>query len=164
MVKQTLIIDSQVHSYQRNNSTRPWLGFLQGPEEVTGDDMVEAMDRVGVDGALLVSPFSLYGYDASYALDVYATHPGRFRLIKPFDPQDESIADQIVSWSEKPGVVGARLMLRPPSFEADAPGFNRMLSAGAKAGIPINVMCSGNLDVFRELAARNQNTQLVVDH
>ena len=164
MEKQTLIIDSQVHSYQRNSSTRPWLGFLQGPEEVTGDDMVEAMDRVGVDGALLVSPFSLYGYDASYALDVYATHPGRFRLIKPFDPQDESIADQIASWSVKPGVVGARLMLRPPSFESDDPGVNRLLSAGAKAGIPINVMCSGNLKVFRELATRNPNTQLVVDH
>ena len=44
-----MIIDSQVHSYQRNSSTRPWLGFLQGPEEVTGDDMVEAMDKVGVE-------------------------------------------------------------------------------------------------------------------
>jgi hypothetical protein len=32
---------------------------LQGPDEVTGDDMVAAMDAVGVDGALLVSPFSM---------------------------------------------------------------------------------------------------------
>jgi hypothetical protein len=32
------------------------------PAEVTGDDMVAAMDAVGVDGALLVSPFTLYRY------------------------------------------------------------------------------------------------------
>ena len=28
------------------------------------------MDAVGVDGAVLVSPFSMYGYDASYVLEV----------------------------------------------------------------------------------------------
>jgi hypothetical protein len=55
---------------------------LQGPDEVTGDDMVAAMDAVGVDGALLISSYSMYRYDASYALEVYAKHPGRFGLIK----------------------------------------------------------------------------------
>jgi hypothetical protein len=58
-------IDSQVHAYERNHPGRPWVGFPTGPEEGTGDDMVAAMDAVGVDGAVLVSPFSLYGYDAS---------------------------------------------------------------------------------------------------
>ena len=164
MPKQTFTIDSQVHSYERNSSARPWVGFLQGPDEVTGDNMVEAMDAVGVDGALLVSPFSLYGYDASYALEVYATHPSRFGLIKPFNPQSESVADEIATWAKTPGVVGARLMLGSSSFEADDPGLNRILAAGAQAGIPVNVMCSGNLPLLRELAIRHPNTQLVVDH
>ena len=164
MPKQTFTIDSQVHSYERNSSARPWVGFLQGPDEVTGDNMVEAMDAVGVDGALLVSPFSLYGYDASYALEVYATHPSRFGLIKPFNPRSESVADEIATWAETPGVVGARLMLTSPSFEADDPGLNRILAASAQAGIPVNVMCAGYLPLFRELAARHPNTQLVVDH
>ena len=164
MPKHTSTIDSQVHSYERNSFARPWVGFLQGPDEVTGDDMVEAMDAVGVDGALLVSPFSLYGYDASYALKVYGTHPSRFGLIKPFDPQSESVTDEIATWAETPGVVGARIMLRSPSFEADDPGLNQILAAGAQVGIPVNVMCSGNLPLFRELAIRHPNTQLVVDH
>jgi hypothetical protein len=60
---------------------------------VTGDDMVAAMDAVGVDGALLVSPFTMYGYDASYALEVHAAHPGRFGLIKPVDPTDPAVAE-----------------------------------------------------------------------
>ena len=61
-------IDVQVHAYERNYAGRPWAGFLQGPDEVTGDDMVAAMDAVGVDGAILISPFSLYQYDASTPL------------------------------------------------------------------------------------------------
>jgi predicted TIM-barrel fold metal-dependent hydrolase len=55
-------------------------------------------------------------------------------------------------------------MLGSSSFEADDPGLNRILAAGAQAGIPVNVMCSGNLPLLRELAIRHPNTQLVVDH
>jgi hypothetical protein len=95
MATQTPTIDSQVHAYERNRPERLWVGFLTGPDEVTGDDMVAAMDAVSVDGALLVSPFSLYRYDASYILDVYAKHPSRFGLIKPFDPQSKAAADEI---------------------------------------------------------------------
>ena len=72
-----VIIDSQVHAYERDHPGRPWAGVLTGPAEVTGDDMVAAMDAVGVDGAVLVSPFTMYGYDASYALEVHRQHPGR---------------------------------------------------------------------------------------
>ncbi len=160
----TQTIDSQVHAYERNRPERPWSGFLQGPDEVTGDDMVTAMDAVGVDGALLISPFSLYRYDASYALEVNATHPGRFGLIKPFDPQSETVADEIAEWAGTPGVVGARVMLTAQPYEADDPGLNRILAAGAQAGIPVNVMCSGKLPLLLELARRHPETQVVVDH
>lgn len=157
-------IDCQVHAYERNSPKRPWAGFLQGPDEVTGDDMVAAMDGLGVDGALLISPFSLYRYDGSYILDVYAKHPGRFGLIKPFDPQSASVAEEIASWAKTPGVVGARIMLTAQPFEASDPGLNRILAAGSRAGIPVNVMCSGKLPLLRELARRNPDTQIVVDH
>ena len=51
-----MIIDSQVHAYERNKPSRPWAATLAGPDEVTGDDMVKAMDDVGVDGALELRP------------------------------------------------------------------------------------------------------------
>ena len=60
-------IDSQVHCYERNHPGRPWTEVLAGPPEVTGADMVKAMDAVGVDGGLLTSVFAMYRYDASYA-------------------------------------------------------------------------------------------------
>ena len=164
MATQTPTIDSQVHAYERNHPGRPWIGYLQGPDEVTGDDMVAAMDAVGVDGALLVSPFSMYRYDPSYVLEVYAKHPGRFGLIKPFDPESEAVAYEIAEWTGKPGVVGVRIMLTAQEFEADDPGLGRMLTAGAQAGIPVNVMCSGKLPLLAELARRHPDTQIVVDH
>ena len=40
-----LMIDSQVHAYERNHPGRPWVGTLVGPEEVTGDQMAAAMDE-----------------------------------------------------------------------------------------------------------------------
>ena len=164
MATRTLTIDSQVHAYERNGPERPWLGFLTGPDEVTGDDMVAAMDEVGVDGALLISPFSLYGYDASYALEVYAKHPGRFGLIRPFDPESEVVADEIAEWTGTQGVVGVRVMLGAQPFEADHPGLNRIFAAVAQAGVPVNVMASGKLPLLRELARRHPDTQVVIDH
>ena len=164
MTTRTPTIDSQVHAYERNRPERPWSGFLEGPDEVTGDDMVAAMDSVGVDGALLVSPFSMYGYDASYALEVHAKQPGSFGLIKPFDPQSEATADEMVEWTGLPGVVGARIMLAYQPFEADDPGLNRILAAGALVGVPVNVLCWGKLPLMGELARRHPNTQVVIDH
>jgi predicted TIM-barrel fold metal-dependent hydrolase len=164
MATETPTIDVQVHAYERNHPERPWSGFLRGPDEVTGDDMVAALDSVGVDGALLVSPYSLYRYDASYILEVYAKHSGRFGLIKPFDPQSEAVADEFAEWAGTPGVVGARIMLTADSYEADDPGLSRILAAAARAGIPVNIMCSGKLPLLGELARRHPATQIVVDH
>ena len=164
MATQPLTIDVQVHAYERNHPARPWAGCLQGPDQVTGDDMVEAMDKVGVDGAILISPFSLYQYDASYALEVYAKHPGRFGLVRPFDSDSVSPADDVANWAATTGVVGARVMLTAKEYQADDTGLNAILAGGAKAGIPINVMCSGKLPLMAELARRNPNTSMIIDH
>ena len=55
-------------------------------------------------------------------------------------------------------------MLTAHEFEADDPGLNEILVAGAKAGIPVNVMASGKLPLLLELALRNPDTQVVIDH
>jgi len=126
--------------------------------------MVAAMDSVGVDGAILISPFSMYRYDASYALEVYGKHPTRFGLVRPFDPHSDSIAEEMAEWTGNAGVIGARIMLTAEPFEADHPGLNRILDAGAAAGVPVNVMCSTKLGLFGELARRHPNALMVIDH
>ena len=47
------IIDSQVHAYEANTQKRPWHNVPNWPDHVTGDEMVVAMDKVGVDGATM---------------------------------------------------------------------------------------------------------------
>jgi len=159
------ILDSQVHAYERNHPGRPWVGTLYGPSEVTGDQMVAAMDAVGVDGAILVSPFSMYRYDASYAIEVFAAHPRRFRLVKPVDPTDPAVVDTIADWAATEGAAGIRIFLRDnASTDPADPAINRVLATAAQHSLPVNVACTGRLDQAGQLAARNPNTRLVIDH
>jgi L-fuconolactonase len=160
-----IIIDSQVHAYERNHPGRPWAGVLTGPVEVTGDDMVAAMDAVGVAGAVLVSSFTMYGYDASYALAVHQQYSGRFGLVKPVDPNDPAVAEIIADWAATPGTVGIRLMMtRGASTDPSDPGLNRVLATAAHHALPVNLMCTGRLVQAGQLAARHPDTQLVIDH
>lgn len=160
-----LTIDAQVHAYESDRPERPWTAVLAGPPEVTGDDMVAAMDAVGVDGALLVSPYTMYRYDASYALEVYANHPGRFALIKPVDATDPGVAETIADWATTDGSVAIRVMMAyRDSVDADDPGINHVLQTAAKHGLPVNLLCWGVAEQAAKLAAANPDTQLVIDH
>jgi len=159
-----LTIDVQVHAYERDRPGRPWAAVLHGPAEVTGDDMVKAMDSVGVDGALLVSPYTMYRYDASYALDVRAAHPDRFAVIKPVDPNDPKVADTIARWADTEGTVAIRIMMtQGVSTNAADPA-----SAACwrpPPGIPFrSTCCAGPAGPGRPDGGAPPETRLVIDH
>jgi L-fuconolactonase len=159
------IIDAQVHAYERDHPGRPWAAKLHGMPEVTGDDMVKAMGAVGVDAAVLVSPYTMYRYDPSYALQVYAAHPGRFALVKPVDPTDPAVGDTIADWKKTDGAVAVRIMMtRGVSEDPADPGIARVLAAAARNGLPVNLLCWGRLDQVDAMAARHPDTLLVIDH
>lgn len=161
-----LTIDSQVHAYERNHPGRPWHGVLHGPDEMTGDQMVAAMDAVGVDGALLTSVFTMYQYDASYAIEVHKAHPGRFALVKPVNPHDPAVEETIAEWARTDGAVAVRVMMNYLGASANAsdPGLARVLRAAARHGLPLNLLAWGKLDQVAVLAARHHDTSIVVDH
>jgi predicted TIM-barrel fold metal-dependent hydrolase len=161
-----LIIDAQVHAYERNHPGRPWHAALTGPPEVTGDQTVAIMDEVGVDGAILVSAFTMYRYDPSYALDVRTRHSGRFAVVTPVDPANPAVAEAIADWKRTPGAVAVRMLLARGGLAADPadPGLNRVLAAAARLSIPVNLHIAGRLDQGIALIRRNPDTQIVVDH
>ena len=160
-----LTIDAQVHVYERDHPGRPWAAVLHGPPEVTGDDMIAAMDAVGVDAAVLVSAFTMYRYDASYAMEVHAAHPGRFALIKPVDPSDPAVAETIADWAKTKGAVGIRIMMRGDVATDPAdPGLNRVLAAAGRHSLPVNLLAYGRLEQVAQMATRNPDTRIVIDH
>ena len=161
------IIDSQVHAYEANTPKRPWKSVLNWPPSATGDETVAAMDKLGIDGAIFISAFSIYGYEASYAVEVQRKHPGRFALVKPVDPDDPAVADVIADWKKTPGAVGVRIMMtkepgrdRPPTH----PGLDRIVRAAIKHGFPINVLFWGNLDAGTALIDRHPDARFIIDH
>src|SRR6266540_289083 len=159
------IIDSQVHSYAANTPKRPWHSVPNWPDHVTGDEMVAAMDTVGVDGAIFISAFSMYRYDASYAVEVQRAHPGRLALVKPVDPDDPAVVDIIADWKKTPGTVGIRIMMRKGEERAtDDPGLDRIARAAVRYDFPLNILCWDNLDAGRALIDRHPDTRFIIDH
>ena len=159
------VIDVQVHPYERDHPARPWAGSAHGLESATGDEMVAAMDRVGVDAAVLVSSFNVYRYDPSYALSVHAAYPERFRVVTPVDAADPGIDDVVAKWAATKGAVGIRIILRDgmPMDPGD-PGLSRAFAAAARHALPVNFLSWGRLDQGTELVRRNPDTVIVIDH
>ncbi len=160
-----MIIDSQIHAYEANTPKRPWRTVPNWPPSATGDEMVAAMDKVGVDGAIFISSFSMYGYDSSYALEVQRAHPGKFGLVKPVDPEDPAVEDVVAGWKNSPGGVGIRALMKTDSpHRAGHPGLDRMLRAAARHSLPVNILCWGNLEAGAALIDRHPETRFILDH
>ena len=159
------IIDSQVHAYAANTPERPWNTTPNWPDSVNGEEMVAAMDSVGVDGAIFVNAFSMYQYDSSFAEEVQRAHPGKFGLVKPVDPSDPAVVDVIADWKKTPGTVGLRVRLTHGlERAADDPGLDVILHEAVRHNFPINLLSWGKLDVGAALIDRHPNVQFVLDH
>ena len=165
-----MIIDSQVHAYEANTVKRPWDTIPNWPKQVTGDQMVEAMDSLDIEGAILVSPFSLYGYDASYAVEVRTKHPKRFGLVKPVDPMDPQVGEIITAWKATPGAVGVRIMMTRARISPrqrmgnDRPNFDLVCREARRNDLPVNLLCWDNLEAAFEVIDRHPETRFIVDH
>ena len=162
-----MIIDSQIHAYEANSPKRPWKTVPNWPPSASGEEQIAAMDKLGIDGAIFISAFSIYGYDSSYAVEVQKKHPGRFAIVKPIDPEDPAAADVVADWKKTPGTVGIRIIsTQEPERKraADHPGFDRILKAAVKHDFPVNILCWGNLDTGTAIIDRHPDVRFIIDH
>lgn len=160
-----MIIDSQVHAYEANTAARPWHSVPNWPAHVTGDEMVAAMDRVGVDGAIFISAFSLYRYDASYAMEVARAHADRLAIVKPIDAGDPAAGEVVAEWKRTPGAVGIRIwMTREHGRAPDDPGIASIMRAAVRHDFPVNIHCWDNLDAGVAVIDRYPDTRFIIDH
>jgi L-fuconolactonase len=160
-----MIIDSQVHAYDHNHPGRPWLNKMYGPPSATGDEMVSAMARAGVRGAILVSSYTLYGYDPSYAVECHQKHPGKFALVAPVDSTDPAAAEFVATWARTSGAVGIRVVvMQSKTKQADDAGMDLVFTAAAKHSLPVNILIWGHLEASDALIARHPDVEMIIDH
>ena len=124
------------------------------------------MDKVGVDGAIFISAFSMYRYDASYAVEVQRAHPGRFAHRQAGRPgrsgggrchrrleedagrgRHPHHADQGGRSATRTTRASTASCARPSSYD-----------------FPVNILCWGNLDVGTALIDRHPDTRFIIDH
>ena len=161
-----LTIDCQVHPFLANTPQRPWANpHDDGRNHVTADEMVMAMDAVGVDGAIAVSPRGMYAFDPSYAIEAQRAYPDRFAIVRPCNPEDPAVGETIAEWNRTAGAVAVRLMLgKHLGLDAGMSGTDIIAKEAARHGLPVNFQCGGNLDAAMALIDRHPETRFVLDH
>lgn len=161
-----MIIDAGIHAYRASSNEWPWVdpAMRMHPAEATGEQTIALMDESGVDGTIIVSTWRTYGSDTGYAEAVQRSHPDRIRLVAPIIPEMPGIAERVREWSDVPGAVGIRLMfLRDDGVGSDHLGVAAAITEATAVGMPVNIHCTGRLDVIADLATRHPDAQLVLD-
>ena len=157
-----MILDCQVHAYEADNPARPWAHTLTGPLEITGEQLIAAMDTAGVDAAILVSPWMLYRYDASYALSVRADFPDRISIVKPIDILDPAVAEVVEQWAQTEGAIAIRIFEVPDNpLETH---IDAALRAAARCNLPVNVICFERHERIAEWARMHPHCRFALDH
>ena len=160
-----MLIDAQVHVYDRDYPGRPWHDRGPGPDSADGDQTVAVMDADGVDRAIIVSSWTRYRGDTSYAEAVHLAYPDRFRLVAPINVSALDTNSRIDQWSATPGAVAVRLVATgPASADLNDAGVEATLKAATAAGMPVCLMAWDKLAAVSALAARHPDCQMVVDH
>ena len=161
------IIDSQVHVYEATRRNGPGASVPNWPDHVTGDEMVTAMDKVGVDGTIFISAFTVYRYDASHAVEVQRDHPGRLSLVETGPTRmTRRWPTSLPDWKKTPGTVGIRIMMtREAGRDPTDPGLDRILRAAVQHRFPGRRAVLGNVEAGHEaLIDRHPETRFVIDH
>ena len=160
------IIDSQVHAYEANTPKRPWHSVPNWPDHVTGDEMVAAMDKVGVDGAIFISAFShvpvrrqLCGGGAAGASRPVrhrqAGRPGRSGGGRCHRRLEEDAGRGRHPHHAAEGGAAARRTIPASTGSCARP---------LAHDFPVNILFWGNLDAGTALIDRHPDTRFIIDH
>jgi predicted TIM-barrel fold metal-dependent hydrolase len=168
------VIDAQVHVVDFSRPVDP--SNLQYPAapasrsaptvlEVTGPQMVAAMDSAGVDAALLANP-SHCGWDNSYSLEVAESFPERFRVVGLLDHNAADIADRIERWATRKETAGLRVLIANDVYRDQLVGgaFEPYLDAVARWHVPVCMNATSYRIELDDVVRGHPDVQFVVDH
>ena len=175
------IIDGQVHIVGPSTPERPWVADLQssvggavgaatakhfgGDALISAEQMLAAMEAVGVFGAILVVS-THYGFDNRFSLDAAAAYPDRFRVVGKLDPAAPDLDDQVAEWRANPLTGALRFLVLSDDHRAQLVGghFDRLLDACVRHGVPLQTYAAGHLDALGDAIRRFDGTAWIIDH
>jgi predicted TIM-barrel fold metal-dependent hydrolase len=168
-----LIIDSQVHLFDADTSSRPW---PRDPDRMaaprpsfSATEMLLEMDAIGVDRAVIVPPVWA-GDENDVALAAAAAYPTRFAVMGRFDPFAPNLRERLEQRLASPFLLGFRMSGR---WGPQPTGFMEALEEGSleefwnaceSLHAPVMCLTLQHPEVLGAVADRHPGLALIVDH
>lgn len=156
------IVDAQIHLWGKGlpSNAAHW--------QVTSFSAAEAiamMDEAGVDAAVIHPP----GWDADstdLARRAVADYPGRFAIMDhlPLDAPDAP--ERLARLRDEKGMLGLRYLFLSDEERArlHSGRIDWLWQEAEKAGVPIAVLATDELEYMGEIADRHPDLRLTIDH
>ena len=128
-------------------------------------ELITAIDRAGVDRAILVPP-SFDKDRNDYAIEAVQKHPDCFAIMGRVPLQSGGGRNLLTGWKNQPGMLGVRLTFHR---DADRPWIDDGTAdwfwvEAEENRIPVMVHAPERLPVVGEVAARHPALRIIVDH
>jgi len=170
-----MIIDTHVHVVAPDQQRYPFapaggfrmrgLGSWQTQYSVSAEQMIATIAGAGVDRAVIVQPFSAYGFDNSYHADSAAAHPDHFGSVCTVDPVAADGAERLSYWVRERGMQGLRLTTSREGSRLDDPRSFPVWERAGELGIPICLLTSPeHWPGVRTMAERFPRVPVLLDH
>jgi L-fuconolactonase len=164
-------VDSHAHAIAEDHQRYP-ISPVDGTQgqwsidhPVNAAQLIEHMDRAGVQQTVLVQASSVYGYDNSYTIDCVAAHPDRFVGVCCIDATAPDAADVLRKMVREHGMSGARLFTQNDPSWIDQDIAKPFWRTAAELNIPVNVALQyRGLANLASAAEQNPDVSILLDH
>jgi predicted TIM-barrel fold metal-dependent hydrolase len=137
-----MIVDTHVHAIAADRARYPKVPDAYDWPDLTDTELLDKMDRLGIDRATLVQPYFTYHYDNSYQIDCARAHPDRFAVVCVVVIAKPDAAETLTRLVERDGVRGVRMFPGRRKGLLDDPKTLPVWEKAIALGIPITVACN----------------------
>ncbi len=166
-----MIVDTHTHVGALDErayplSPRPLSGEWYREAPCSAEGLLQRMDAVGVERAVLVQALGAYSYDNRYVTDSAAAHPDRFVAACCVDPDADDPVGQLTFQAEERGARGVRFFALSTgrSWLAEERTF-ALWERAAQLGVHVIVTILGHqLGELRRVLERFPEIPVSLDH
>jgi predicted TIM-barrel fold metal-dependent hydrolase len=163
-----LVTDAQIHLWEAESPDRPWRKLERPPHRSGGfyaEEMLEEMDRAGVDRAVIVPP-TWAGEDNDWALQMAGRYPERFAVVGRFDATAKDARELLRGWLDQKGMLGVRMSfhVKPFSDWLDDGMLDWFWAECDRLALPISALVPGVAGKLRPVLERHPTLKLLIPH